>query len=84
MTTTSPPPVKVRALRAFLVKGKRVEIGKEIEVSKAFAVELVSVNKAEFVRDPAAASSARQAPPAPASKAPAAASAPPKPEGSQT
>jgi hypothetical protein len=81
--TTTPPPVKVRVLRAFLLKGKRIEIGKEIEVSKALAVELVSVNKAEFVREPAAASSARQAPTAPAPKAAAAASAPPKPEGNQ-
>jgi hypothetical protein len=47
---TTPPPVKVRVLRAFLLQGKRVEIGKEIEISKALAVELVSVNKAEFVR----------------------------------
>jgi hypothetical protein len=65
---TTPPPVKVRVLRAFLLQGKRIEIGKEIDVSKALAVDLVSVNKAEFVRAAAAAPPAPKPAPNPATK----------------
>jgi hypothetical protein len=52
---TTPPPVKVRVLRAFLLQGKRVDAGKVIDLPKALATELVGANKAEIVREPPAA-----------------------------
>jgi hypothetical protein len=48
-TMDKPKTVKVRALRAFLIAGKRVEPGKEVEVHRNLGVELVTTNKAEFV-----------------------------------
>lgn len=45
--------IRVRALRSFLVGGKRVEIGTEIELDRRAGMELVSYNKAELVTEPA-------------------------------
>jgi hypothetical protein len=53
---------KVRAVRAFLIQGKRVDPGKEIEVSRNLALELVSTNKAELVPDAPAKAAAKQPP----------------------
>ena len=48
--------VKVRALRAFLHQGKRVEPKAQIELPKLLALELATSNKVEIVRESASAS----------------------------
>lgn len=40
---------KVRALRAFMYEGRRIEAGQVVRVADALAVELVSWLRAEFV-----------------------------------
>jgi hypothetical protein len=61
---TQAPPVKVRALRAFLIQGKRVEVGTSVDVPKGLAVELIGANKAEIARPqaPSAPPSAKSEP----------------------
>lgn len=45
----APKTVRVRALRPFLIKGQRVEVGSEIELERRLATEIVTANKAELV-----------------------------------
>lgn len=49
----APQQIRVRALRAFLHKGKRVEPGAELDLPRSLGVELVTGNKAEVVVDAA-------------------------------
>ena len=47
-----PATVKVRVLRAFLIKGEVQKVGALIpEMPRALAAELRSLNKVEFVKD---------------------------------
>lgn len=64
--------IQVRALRAFLVKGQRVEVGTVIEIARPVGMELVSSNKAELVAAAAPAAEAPAPAPARAARAPAA------------
>ncbi|TXH09722.1 MAG: hypothetical protein E6R03_16330 [Hyphomicrobiaceae bacterium] len=43
---------KCKVLRAFMLQGKRIDIGVEIELPAAFAAELKSVKKVEYVQEP--------------------------------
>jgi hypothetical protein len=43
----------VRVTRAFLMKGKRQDVGAELELPTVFAIEVVHGNKAEFIAAPA-------------------------------
>jgi hypothetical protein len=60
---TTPPPVKVRALRAFLIQGKRVEPGTVVELPRLLATDLVTNNKAVLVTEAAKQFSAKPAGP---------------------
>lgn len=42
--------VKVKVLRAFLIKGVRQEVNKEFDMDKRLALELRAMNKVEFVK----------------------------------
>ena len=41
--------MKIKVLRAFLIKGERQEVGSEIETGDGFALELIHVGRAERV-----------------------------------
>lgn len=54
----APQQIRVRVLRAFLHKGKRVEPGAELELPRSLGMELITGNKAELVVDAASAAPA--------------------------
>lgn len=43
---------KCKVLRAFMLQGKRVEVGTVIELPTSFAAELKNVKKVEYVPEP--------------------------------
>jgi hypothetical protein len=43
------PTVRLRVLRAFLVRGERAEVGSTIEIDAAEAADVVSAGRAELV-----------------------------------
>ena len=46
-----PATIKVRVLRAFLIKGEVQKVGASLDMPRALALELRSLNKVEFVKD---------------------------------
>lgn len=58
--------VKVRVLRAFLIRGERQETGSMLAIDRRLAQELAASNKVEVVKE------APPAPPAPPAQQPAA------------
>ena len=44
--------IRIRVLRAFLLRTDRVEVGTVLEVPAALSAELISANKAQRTNDP--------------------------------